>query len=84
MMLAYTDACVLPRYLVLPPPIAAAPGLVQTFFVPVETPVPPPPPPPVSDARRALCSFFVYVYCFGFSFAFFVFVWAVASGWHRK
>ena len=42
MMLARANACVLPRYLVLPPPTAAAPCLVQTFFAPVEMPAPAP------------------------------------------
>jgi len=44
MMLARANACVLPRYLVLPPPTAAAPCLVQTFFAPVEMPAPAPAP----------------------------------------
>ena len=49
MMLAREKTCTLPRYLVLPPPTAAAPCLVQTFFMPVEIPA----PAPAIDARHA-------------------------------
>ena len=82
MMFAYTDECILPRYLVLPPPTSAAPCLVQTFFAPVEMPAPP--PAPTTDARLALCSFFAYANCFMFLITLAVFVWASANGWHTK
>jgi len=85
MMLARANACVLPRYLVLPPPTAAAPCLVQTFFAPVEMPapapffvpveVPAPAPAPATDERHALREFFTFVFCILILVAFAVLVW---------
>jgi len=85
MMLARANACVLPRYLVLPPPTAAAPCLVQTFFAPVEMPapapffvpveVPAPAPAPATDERHALREFFTFVFCILILVAFAVLFW---------